>query len=182
MQLQTAIENRKSVRKYSEKKPDWRNIVNAIDAARHAPMSGNIFSLKFILVDNAKKIQELSEASQQPFIAKAHFVVAVCTNPEKTELNFKEKSKNYLRQQAGAAIQNFLLALEEKNLHTCWVGHFHEATVKKILSIPEEIQVEAIFPIGLPTKKTKENEKKKSKTKLQSILRFNDYKTKKMKN
>ncbi len=180
MQLQEAIERRKSVRKYSRKKPDWRDVVECIDSARFAPMAGNLFSLKFILVDEEKSIQEISEACQQPFIANAHFVVVVCSDGGKTKISFGERSDIYLQQQAGAGIQNFLLSLTEKGLDTCWVGHFFEDKIKSILRIPENIQVEALFPIGLPTKVKGASHPKKPKTELEYILRFNYYKTKKM--
>lgn len=180
MQLQEAIEKRKSVKKYSRKKPDWRDIIECIDSARFAPMAGNIFSLKFILVDDEKNIFEISEACQQLFIANAKFVVVVCSEGAKTKISFGERSKIYLRQQAGAGIQNFLLSLTEKGLDTCWIGHFFEDKIKSILRIPENIQVEALFPIGLPTKVKGETHPEKVKTKLEYLLRFNSYKNKKM--
>ena len=83
MDLDKAIKSRKSVKKFTDKKPDWRIIIECIDAARYAPMAGNNYSPRFILVNDREKIQKLSEAAQQPFISKAHFVVAVCSNIER---------------------------------------------------------------------------------------------------
>jgi len=180
MQLQEAIEKRKSVRKYANKKPDWREIIECIDATRFAPMAGNIFSLKFILVDDEKNILEISEACQQPFVSEAKILVVVCSDKTKTEIFFGERSEIYLRQQAGAGIQNFLLSLTEKKLDTCWVGHFFEDKIKSILRIPENVQVEAIFPIGIPSRVKGMQRTEKDKTLLENVLRFNDYKTKKM--
>ncbi len=72
MQLKDAVENRKSVRKFHHKKPDWRKIIRAIDSARFAPSAGNNFVIRFILVSDEKKIEKLGEASQQPFVGKAN--------------------------------------------------------------------------------------------------------------
>ena len=58
MQLKEAIEQRHSTRKFSTKKPDWRDILECIDSARFAPMAGGNYSLKFILVDDKKSIQK----------------------------------------------------------------------------------------------------------------------------
>lgn len=176
MHLNKIIESRKSVRKFSDKKPDWRDIIECIDSARFAPMAMNMFSLKFIIVDNPEKIQKLADASQQQFIAEAKYVVVICTNPSRTINAFEERGKIYLRQQAGAAIQNFLLKLNEKKLTTCWVGHFVDKLVKETLSIPDSINVEAIFPIGYEKGKTP----KKTKIDLRNILYFNKYKNKEM--
>ena len=56
MELDKAIKSRTSVRKFNSKKPNWRNIIECIDAARYAPMAGGNYTLKFILVDEPEKI------------------------------------------------------------------------------------------------------------------------------
>ena len=63
MELNKAIQSRTSVRKFSSKKPDWRNIIECIDAARYAPIAGGMYALKFILVDNLETIKKISEAA-----------------------------------------------------------------------------------------------------------------------
>ena len=143
MDLDKAISSRKSVKKFSKKKPDWRKIIEAIDSARYSPMAGNIFSLKFILVSDKEKIQQLSKASEQEFVGDAQYVVVVCSNPSRTLNAYEERGENYLKQQAGTGIQNFLLKLNDFGLATCWIGHFVDDKIKNILKIPKEINVEA---------------------------------------
>ena len=178
MELSKTIQNRHSVRKFKSKKPDWRDIIECIDAARYAPMAGNIYSLKFVLVDDRKKIQKLAEAAQQQFISQAHYVVVACSNPSRT-INAYEKGEIFCRQQAGAAMQNFLLKIQEKGLATCWIGCFVEKLVKETLKIPEKIQVEALFPLGYEFEKQRT---RKIKIDIDRILYFNKYGNKKMKN
>lgn len=174
--LDKIIENRRSAKKFSSKKPDWRTIIECIDSMRYAPMSGNNFSLKFILVTEIEKIKEIAKYSEQPFISKAHFVLVVLTNPSKTVSLYKEKGKKYLKQQAGAAIQNFLLKITKERLSTCWIGHFNENRIKHLLNIPEDLEVEALFPIGYEVKR----EKLKRKIDLDNVLYFDKYNNKKM--
>ncbi|OGJ12956.1 hypothetical protein A3K62_00315 [Candidatus Pacearchaeota archaeon RBG_16_35_8] len=178
MDLNKAIKGRHSVKKFKEKKPDWRDILEAIDTARYAPMAGSNYSLKFILVSDKEKIQQLAAASQQPFVGKVHYIVVVCSNPSRTVNAYGERGKIYVRQQAGAAIQNFLLSLEEKGLDSSWVGHFTEEEVKGILDIPEHVQVEAMFPIGYEFEK---KYTRKAKIDLDNILYFDEYDNDKMK-
>ena len=177
MELDKAIHSRKSTRKFKNKKPDWRDILECIDAMRYAPMAGNNFSLKFILVDDKEKIQKISEATQQPFIAETDYVLVVYSNPSRTLNSFEEKGKIYLGQQAGAAIQNFLLKIEEKSLATCWIGHFVEEQIKDELKIPKTSNIEALFPIGYEFKK----KKKEKRIELDTVLSFNNSKNKNMK-
>lgn len=179
MNLDKAIKMRHSVRKFSLKKPDWRDIIEAIDAARYAPMAGGNFSLKFILVDDKNKISRISESCQQDFIKSAYYVVVVCANTNRTLNAYGEESgKIYARQQAGAAIENFLLKIQEFGLESCWVGYFVEDQIKDILSIPREIDVEAILPVGFEFEK---KHIRKEPIDLDSVLYFNKYKEKRMK-
>jgi nitroreductase len=159
MELDKAILQRHSVRKFTKKKPDWRSIVEAINLARLAPLAGNIASLKFIIVSDEKKIKALAEAANQDFVKQASYVVVVCSNNENTVLAYGERGRRYVRLQAGAAIENFLLKLEEEGLSTCWVGAFYDEEVRGILRIPENIDIEGIFPIGYAGEKTKQKPK-----------------------
>jgi nitroreductase len=169
--LDKIIHARRSVRKFKSSKPDWRTIIECIDSMRYAPMAGNNFSLKFILVKDLEKINKIAKASQQDFISETQYVVVVCTTPTRTEISFEERGKNYLKQQAGAAIQNFLLKITESGLATCWIGHFIDSEIKEILGIPKDIQVEALFPIGYASKKPES----KRIIDLDNVLYFDEY-------
>ena len=178
MELNKAIQSRKSVRKFKDKKPDWRDIIECIDAVRYTPMAGNNFTLKFILVDDKEKIQKLADAAQQSFISQSNYIVVVCSDTSRMVNSHGKRGEIYCRQQAGAAIQNFLLKIEEVGLSTCWVGAFVDNIVKRILKIPETINVEAFFPIGYGFEKQRT---RRLKIDLDRFLYFNEYKNKKMK-
>jgi len=143
---------------------------------KYAPVAGGNFSLKFILVDDFEKIQKIAKASEQEFVGTAKYLVVVCSDKNRTKTLYEDRAKRYLHQQAGAAIQNFLLKITEAGLATCWVGHFYDDRIKRILRIPEEIEVEAIFPIGYANEKPK----KKEEINLDNKFFFNEYGNKKM--
>lgn len=179
MKLQKAIESRRSIRKFKKKTPSWKKIIECIDVARYAPMAGNLFTLNFILVDDKEKIQKIADASFQPFIAEAKYLVVFVSNKGKTEISYKDRAEKYIKQQAGAAIQNFLLKLEEEKLSTCWIGLFDDDNIKEILSIPEKHDVEAIFPIGYAAEKPKQRHP--GFRDINGYLWFNKFKNKRMK-
>ncbi len=177
MELNRAIEGRHSVRKFSNRKPNWRAIIECINSARFAPMAGNNYTLKFIMVDDEEKIGKIAEACQQDFINQARFAVVAVSNPSRTVNEYGNSGEAWTRQQAGAAMQNFLLKVEESGLSTCWVGYFIEEHIKKILKIPETLHVEAVFPIGYEFQRPKA---RKRKIDLDRILYFNSYGNSKM--
>jgi len=180
MDFDKAVRNRKSVRNFSNKKPNWRAIIECIDAARYAPIAGKNFTLKFIMLQDKEKIQKLANAAEQDFIAQAPYIIAVYSDSTRLKTLFgEEKGEIYSRQGAGAAIQNILLAIEDHKLAGCWVGHYDETEAKKILKIPDSMALEAVIPVGY------ESERKKTKPKerinMDSILYFNEHKKKQMK-
>ena len=177
MDLNKAIHSRRSVKKFSSQKPDWRDIIEAIDSVRYAPMAGGNYSLRFILVDNKEKIIKIADSAQQDFIKKVDFIVVACSKPSRTINSYGKDGEVYFRQQAGAAIENFLLSVQNYGLGTCWIGHFVESEVKKLLAIPDDVHVEALFPIGYEFKKPRT---KKVPIDLDKILYFNKYGDKKM--
>jgi nitroreductase len=65
----------------------------------------------------------------------------------------------YAMQQTGAAIENMLLKTTELGLATCWVGAFTESMVKRLLRLPEFLNVEALLPIGYEMGKAKSRKK-----------------------
>ncbi len=177
MELDKTIKERRSVRKFKDKKPNWRDILECVDSMRYSPMAGDNFTLKFILVDDKEKIEKLAEAAQQDFINQTKYVLVICSNPSRTTNAYGDRGYSYCRQQAGAAIQTFLLKITETGLATCWVGHFIDEQVKRILRIPDNINVEALLPIGYEFKKPVT---RKIKSDIDNDLYFNEFKNKKM--
>ena len=177
MDFEKVIRQRASIRNYSDKKVDSDKIMKLIEAANLAPSPDNLSILRFIIVEDKEKITKIAQACQQPFVGTAHYIIVACSDPTRTTNAYGKPGENYVRQQAGAALQNFLLKIEESGLSTCWVGYFSEDLIKRALNIPDHIQIEAVFPIGFEYEKKRT---KKSPIDLDRILYFNKWDQKKM--
>ena len=175
MQLVDAIKSRKSVKNFDGKVPSWKKVIQAIDVARFAPMAGNMFSVKFIIVEDRAKINKITGASQQDFVSKAGSLIVVTSNREKVKKMFDANEKGFAQQQAGAVIQNLLLALTEKGIDSCWVGFFDDDIVREAVSVPEGEEVEAVIAIGFAGKQPVS---KKHKVELENIVFFEKFGTK----
>jgi len=175
MELDKAIKERHSVRRFkSGKKPNYREIVSILEAGTKAPLAGNIYSVKYILVTEKEKIKAIAEASQQDFIAETDFVIVICSDKKDLERNYYERGKIYARHNAGAAIENMLLKITELGLTSCWVGAFSDDMVKRILGIPENIDIEALLPVGYEFEKKKQPRKPA----LDDVMFFDTWKNK----
>jgi len=169
MEFDELLKERKSVRNYSTKAVSFGDIVRVCEAARYSPMAGNIYTIRLIVVGNKETKAKLAGAAlEQEFVADAPYVIVVCSDLANLARSYGARAEIYSRQQAGAAIENMLLKVTELGLATCWIGAFDDNAVKRILNIPEKIQVEAILPIANPLGKTTQ----KKKPELKQILYF----------
>jgi nitroreductase len=170
MQLETAVKKRRSIRNFSDRKADWRKILLALDYARFAPMAGNYYSLKYILVSDREKIRIIEGACQQKFVGKADYLLVVLSDRDRVKKMYDSYCKEFGAQQAGAAIQNILLGLTEQGLASCWVGFFENSIIARELKIPNSLVIEAVVSIGVEGKFIRE--KQKPKPELDNLLFF----------
>ncbi|MBT3691498.1 nitroreductase family protein [archaeon] len=173
MKFDNIINTRASIKRYSSKKPPIEKVLQAVESATHAPSPGNLHLLKYIIIDNVDTIYEISEACQQEFIKKAPFLVIVCSDSQQAKTMYDERAKTYIKQHAGASIENFLLKITEMKLASCWVGAFSDTTIKRILNIPGNIEIEAVLPVAYQLKT--ESKKQKPKIQLDRAFFFHKY-------
>lgn len=174
MEFDNVIKKRASIKKYSLKKPDVELALEAIEAANLAPSPSNLQLLKYIIVEDKEKILKIADACQQPFIEQAQLLVVVCSDSKTAIRMFENKTKKYVTQHAAAAIENFLLKITDLGLASCWVGAFSDHMIKNILAISDDIEVEAILPVGFQPKSDSTTQKRKYT--LYGRLYFNKWK------
>ena len=152
MEVTECINNRTSVRKYSEKGVSASAIEKILESAIQAPSAGNAQDWEFIIVREEKNKKALSEAAfNQDFIVQAPVIIVVCSNLERITERYGERGRGlYSIQDTAAATQNLMLAAWDKGIGSCWVGDFNEQAVKEALILPEVIRPLAIVPLGYP--------------------------------
>ncbi len=180
MEFNKLVNSRRSVRRFKSKKPDWRDLIDAINYASKIPYAGNIQNIKFILINDKKTINEITKYCQQDFILQASYIIVITADPTDLVRSYDELGEKYNLEQGGAATQQLLLKVVDLGLDGCWIGAFDEEAIKRILKIPKEVRVSSIVPVGyaMPGERTI---KKSLILNLDKILRFNDYKQKFMK-
>ena len=161
MEFDSVMAKRSSVRSFKSKRVSWKDILEAIDSALQGPFAGNQTNLQFIIVEDPKKIEKIASNCQQTWINESNILIVVCSNDTHLENQYGERGRVYSRQQAGAAIQTLLLKLVDLGLAGCWVGAYSDEQLKQMLEIPQQIQIEAIIPIGYDNS-PKAGKKKKS--------------------
>lgn len=157
------IRTRRSIRNYLDIPIDKDRIGRILNAGRLAPSAGNIQNMKFIVVEDQKKRNELAEASmQQYWMSGAPVHIIVCSERGKSKSFYGERGeKMYSLLNSGAAIQNMLLEAHNVDLGACWVSGFDDTKIKRILGIPGDCHPDAIVTIGYPAEVPSQPEKYK---------------------
>ncbi|MGL4993950.1 MAG: nitroreductase family protein [Bacteroidales bacterium] len=159
-----AIDNimqRKSVRTYQDKAVEREKIDTLLRAAMAAPTAGNKQPWAFIVIEQKKNLETLSQAlPYAKMLSKAPIAIVVCGIPSKS---FPDRGAEYWIQDCSAATENILLAAEAIGLGAVWTGvHPIEERVKmvqEVLNIPADIIPLCVIPIGYPTGREKPKDK-----------------------
>jgi len=165
------MKSRRSVRKYKSK-PIPEDVLNKVlEAARIAPSGKNFQPWKFIIVRDRKKREELAVASRnQFFIAQAPVVIVACGFPDSSY----QYQGNYMRSwpiDVSIAVDHLMLMAWEEGLGTCWIGAFREDEVKQVLSIPDDVRVLALTPLGYPDEEPRDRGRKE----MSEIISYDKY-------
>lgn len=151
MDLLDAIAGRRSIRNFKKQGLPEDAIEKIVDAARLAPSAGNAQPYEFVVAQEEKTRQRLSQAAyNQSDLQEAPVVIVVCADEKRASQSYGDRGKNlYCIQDTAAAVQNMLTAYA-MGFGTCWIGAFKEDEVKKVINAPKEIRPVAMIPIGYP--------------------------------
>lgn len=153
MEFYDVVANRFSVRSFSDRPVESQKLERILDAARRAPSAKNLQECRYIVVTDPKKRELLAQASfNQKFVAEAPVVIVCCSDTDRSEMRCGHPRFTI---DSGIAIEHLALAATAEGLGSCWIGSFDPAEVRKILSIPEAIEVMELLPIGYPAPDSK---------------------------
>ncbi len=156
MEINEAIENRRSIRKFKQKEVGSKEIREILEAGQLAPSAGNLQARDFILVRREEGKSEISNAANQEFIKEASVIIIVCANKKRSAKKYGERGKElYCIQDADSATQNILLKIHSMGLGSCWIGAFDEEKIKKEFDLPKHIRPVTILPVGYPVEEPK---------------------------
>lgn len=150
MDFYEVIRTRRSIRSYKPDPIPDEVLMRVLDAARIAPSGSNRQPWKFIIVKDDDVKRKVAQACHnQMFIAEAPVVIVACG------YNIHWNRGGYMGDlsmliDVSIAFTHLILAARAEGLGTCWIGAFDNEEVKKILGIPEDVNVVAITPLGYP--------------------------------
>jgi nitroreductase len=146
MDVFEAISKRRSIRRYKDTPVEEDKLGKILEAARIAPSAANRQEWKFLVVQDKETREKLVDAANgQKFVGEAPVtIVAISTESER----IMPCGQPAYTVDLSIAVSFMILEATELGLGTCWLGAYKEDEVKKILDIPEEVRVPAMFTLG----------------------------------
>lgn len=157
------IRDRRSVRKYLDKKIPRETLEEIVDAGRLAPSARNVQEWDFVVVTDKETLSKIAGISM-PFIRDAGACIIVCGSKD---------HKRYV-QDCSAATENVILAAKSFGIGSCWVAGVEKdyiVPIKEMLGIPEGMNIVALVPLGYFENNPEPHDKKP----LESVLHWEKF-------
>ncbi len=149
METYDVILTRRSIRQFKSKKIPKDILNNIIRAAMYAPSAHDQQPWQFIVIDDRKLLDIISEKHPYASMCKtAPLAILVCA-----DLTF-EQSKDMWILDCAAATQNILLASCDFGIGSVWVGvYFRKKYIEiftTLFKLPKHIIPISLIPLGYP--------------------------------
>ncbi len=191
MGLYDLILSRRTIRQFKSDPVARAVLEQLVNAARLAPSAANLQPLEFVVVDKEEVRRQLfpclkwagyiaPEGDPKPGQEPVAYIIVV--------VNLKVRKRDY-EHDAGAAVENMILAAWEKGIGSCWIKSVESVKVAEVLKIPGKYEVDSVLALGYPAEKPLVEEMKNSpkywkdeegrlhvpKRKLNSIIHYNSF-------
>lgn len=160
MDVNSAIEKRKSIRKYLDKSVSDKIINELIEAARLAPSGSNKQGARYRITKDKAEIDKLRKNNiyTQEFVYTAPLLIHCCWDKTAYPKQKKEGedgvygTDHILRGVRDLSIASSFIVLraQELGLGTCYIGWMDKKKAKKVLNLPDNIEILFTITIGYP--------------------------------
>lgn len=153
MDVKSAIQSRRSIRRYEDKPIPKEVLDELLEAARLAPSSSNKQRWRIIVVTDPKTKNKLVPASGgQRFVGECSAYL----------VGISEPGAYYSAVDVAIAFDHLSLRATDLGLGTCWIGDFYPDMIKSILNIPVEWGVPICMTLGFPAQSPSARKRKES--------------------
>jgi len=152
MKLYEVLLSRRSIRQFKSQPISREILEKLVNAARLAPSAANLQPLEFVVVDDEEVREKIFSCLRwAAYIAPqgdpkpgheplAYIIILV-------NIEIKEKGYEY---DAGAAIENMILAAWEQRIGSCWLLSVERNKIQDVLGIPKTHKIDSVLALGYP--------------------------------
>lgn len=143
---------RRSIRRFSQKRVDSESIDRLVEAALRAPSSRGLNPWRFVVVDDPAVLEKISTAKPHgaSFLKDAPLGIVVLADTDKSDVWIEDTS---------IACIFIQLAAQSLGLASCWIqirqrsrddGQTAGGYIKALLDVPQNMEVESVIAVGHP--------------------------------
>ena len=155
MDVEQAIRQRRSIRRFQDKPVPDEVLVRFVEAGVWAPSGGNAQTWIFIVVNEKNRIEKI-KAISPGLLGDPAALVAVCQDKDLAYKKGGELGRDTLTvMDAAMASQNIALQAHAEGLGSCLVLSFHKRGIQRLLNLPEHIVPELLITLGYPAESPK---------------------------
>lgn len=145
-----AIMSRRSIRKFKDTPVTDDQIKILLEAAMQAPSAGDGRPWHFVITKDRQKLNAIADKIDDGNNMFKEAQAAIMIVGDKS----KEGFPGFYPQDCSCAAQNLQLAAHDLGLGTVWIALWSVTPringIKEVISIPNDMEPFAIFPLGLP--------------------------------
>ncbi len=156
MNVYDAIQNRRSIRKFTQEPIERETLVKLVDCARLAAYPINLQPLKFKIIDDGSLLQQvfpctrwagfLQNGTPKEDERPTAFILILGDKNIKANSDFQVEN--------GAAGATITLAATGEGIATCWLGAINRERLRTALSIPDDLTILDMIALGYPAQKS----------------------------
>ncbi|MBQ3124455.1 MAG: nitroreductase family protein [Clostridia bacterium] len=160
MDIYNFIKSRRTIRKFKQDRLTKEQLAKYIDTARVAPSAANIQPLKYVAVVSREMTEKMF-----PLVKWAGYL-APMYNPKEGErptayvvvcADTTIRKSGY-DMDIGAAVENMMLCALADNVGACWMASIDRDGIRKLLDIPETLEISCVVALGYLAETPKEAE------------------------
>ncbi|MFH0920852.1 MAG: nitroreductase family protein [Fibrobacterota bacterium] len=170
MTFDEIIRKRQSVRSYDPDRPvTHAQIIALLEAARLAPSACNSQTWRFVVVTDRALLDKIHDEGMRlgvgnHFLKEAPCLIAGCSKLDllANTIGRSISGIDYYQVDLGIAMEHMALKAVDLGLGTCWIGWFHEKSIRKILDIPKGVKITCLLSVGYAKEETLREKKRKA--------------------
>lgn len=174
------VSQRKSIRRFNEKKLDRKDVLKCLEAARLAPSAENAQPWRYLVMDDPDVKNRFADKvfsgiySVSKFAKKAPVLVLIMAELNVIAHRIGKQIQNiqFHLIDIGISGEHLVLQAEELGIGTCWMGWFSVRKARKFFNIPKKYRIVGLIPMGYYDKKPSRERKRKE---FKEIVWFNKF-------
>lgn len=141
MDVEEAIRDRRSIRKWQDRPLDPGTLETLLEAARIAPAARNDQLWRIIAVTDRERLAQLVPiCNNQRHVGEAGAFLFIVSDP----------SAKWTHVDPAIAMDHITLRAHEMGLGTCWIGAFDAEAMRRFLGVPEHMVMVIGMTVGHP--------------------------------